>query len=147
MEIFKRVLIIISVICCYIIIDSYFGIEQKDLYSLHELKDSIKKTKTLVICLKANKENNGMCPGEAMLRSITDEDTINEVISLVLESNELPKNTTSTLLEAVLIANAFDKNGLFLGNIYYDHYVGLEKGGSKYHLESENENRSSKLLQ
>lgn len=147
MELYKKMLIIIAIICCYIIIDAYFGIEQKDLYSLDELKDSIKETKTLVICLKANKKNNGICPGEAMLRSITDEDTINEITSLIMESKEIYNSNYPTMSPPAFIINAFDKNGIFLANIYYYPYVGLEKGGSKYHLESKNENRLLEILQ
>lgn len=141
---YKKILLIVIIIACCILVGFSFKDNSKEYYSLDTLKDLLNQTETMIICLYDSDNPYKICSKEDTITSIADKDKIEEIINLIIAS-DIGKGM-STMIGAGTVIHTFDENGNFLVSVFYDPYIGLEKGTSFYVLESKNQERILEIL-
>ena len=137
---YKKIIFILIIIAFCITLSLIFKKEPEETYTLDELKDYLKQTETMVICLYDVHNPYEICTNEDIIKSITDKSKIDQIISYIL-----PLEALSGVYPAVgagLVIHAIDENENLLVNIFYSPYIGIEKGDSFYSL-----SRDSSLIQ
>ncbi len=142
----KKIFIILGIAkASFALLKFIFPKELKVYYSLDTLKELLEDSKTMIICRYDVHNPYNFCSEDTMIKSISDEDEVNEIISLITTSNI--SNGKTNMMGAGTVIHTFDANGNFLVNIFYYPYVGLEKGDSFYTLDSKNAKRIIKILE
>lgn len=133
----KKIVFIIIIVIVGMIGGYYLEGERKEYYSLNDLKELLKETDSMVICPYSYENPYEVCTGDDILKTITDKNIINEIVSLIIP---LPKTENGLqMLGFGTVIHTFDKDGNFLVNVFYTPYIGLEKGTSFYVLKNQND--------
>lgn len=141
----KKILFIIPIVLCFILIFFIFKEEDKELYSLDELKELLGKTKVMNVCRYYDRKHPyKSCSRYNTIKSVSDEKLITEIVSIFKESQ--PATGDSTMEGAGDVIQVFDKDGNFLMNAFFYPYIGLEKGESLYILAHEREKRIKEIF-
>lgn len=137
---YKKIVFILIIIAFCMMLSFIFKKEPKETYTLVELKDLLKQTETMVICLYDAHNPYEICTNEDIIASLTDKSKIDQIISYIM-----PLEALSGAYPAVgtgLVIHSLDENENLLINVFYSPYVGIEKGDSFYSL-----SRDSSLIQ
>ena len=137
---YKKIIFIFIIVVFCITLSLIFKKEPKETYTLDELKDYLKQTETMVICLYDAHNPYEICTNEDIIESITDKSKIDQIISFIMTLE--PLSGASTAEGAGLVIHASDENKNLLVNIFDFPYIGIEKGDSFYSL-----SRDSSLIQ
>lgn len=129
---YKKIVFILIIIGCCITLTLIFVKKPKETYTLVELKDLLKQTETMVICLYDAHNPYEVCSDEDIIESITDKSKIEQIVSFIMPLDV--STGTSTMEGAALVVHALDENENLLVNVFYSPYVGIEKGDSFYYL-------------
>lgn len=129
---YKKIVFILIIIGCCITLTLIFVKKPKETYTLVELKDLLKQTETMVICLYDAHNPYEVCSDEDIIESITDKSKIEQIVSFIMPLDV--STGTSTMEGASLVVHALDENENLLVNVFYSPYVGIEKGDSFYYL-------------
>ena len=129
---YKKIVFILIIIAFCMMLSFIFKKEPKETYTLVELKDLLKQTETMVICLYDAHNPYEICSNEDKIETVTDKNKINQVISLIMPLDV--STGTSTMEGAGLVIHSLDENENLLVNVFYSPYVGIEKGDSFYSL-------------
>ena len=129
---YKKIVFILIIIAFCITLILIFKKEPKETYTLVELKDLLKQTETMVICLYDVHNPYEICSDVEIVESITDKSKIEQIISFIMPLDV--STGTSTMEGAALVVHALDENENLLVNVFYSPYIGIEKGDSFYYL-------------
>ena len=137
---YKKIVFIFIIVVFCITLSLIFKKEPKETYTLDELKDYLKQTETMVICLYDAHNPYEICTNEDIIKSITDKSKVEQIISYILPLES--SSGTSTMEGSGLVIHALDEKENLLVNIFCSPYIGIEKGDSFYSL-----SRDSSLIQ
>ena len=129
---YKKIIFIFIIVVFCIILSLIFKKEPKETYTLDELKDYLKQTETMVICLYDAHNPYEICTNEDIIESITDKSKIDQIISYIMPLEAL--SGAYPAVGAGLVIHSLDENENLLVNVFYSPYVGIEKGDSFYYL-------------
>ena len=129
---YKKIVFILIIIGCCITLTLFFVKKPKETYTLDELKDLLKQTETMVICLYDVHNPYEVCSDEDIIESITDKSKIEQIVSFILPLDV--STGTSTMEGSGLVIHALDEKENLLVNIFCSPYIGIEKGDSFYYL-------------
>lgn len=129
---YKKIIFILIIIGCCITLSLIFAKKPKETYTLVELKDLLKQTEAMVICLYDAHNPYEICTNEDIIESVTDKSKMEQIISFIMPLDVSTGTTTAD--GAGLVIHALDENENLLVNVFYSPYVGIEKGDSFYSL-------------
>ena len=129
---YKKIIFIFIIVVFCITLSLVFKKEPKETYTLNELKDYLKQTETMVICLYDAHNPYEICTNEDIIESITDKSKIDQIISYIMPLEAL--SGAYPAVGAGLVIHSLDENENLLINAFYSPYVGIEKGDSFYSL-------------
>ena len=137
---YKKIVFIFIIVVFCIILSLIFKKEPKETYTLDELKDYLKQTETMVICLYDAHNPYEICTNEDIIESITDKSKIDQIISYIMPLEAL--SGAYPAVGAGLVIHSLEEKENLVINAFYAPYIGIEKGDSFYSL-----SRDSSLIQ
>lgn len=141
---YKKLIVLLVVVGC-LGLGIYIFREEKDYYSLEELKIYLKQADSIRICLYDSQSTYQACPSEKIVQFISDKEQISKIISYVVKSDESERRI-STMEGPGFVIQVYDEHKNFLVNLFYDPSLVLARVESSYTLESDYQEQIMSLI-
>ncbi len=143
MKINKKFLFIF-VLCIFCGISIRYILKNNNDYSFDKLIDSLSQTQTLVVCPYDYKNPYNVCSGDSVIQSITDQQKVNEFISLITSSHQY--TGVSSMPGPTKVVHALDENGDLILNIFVYPHVVIDKNNHSYPLTPDYQEQLNQII-